>query len=118
MNAYRVKEVTWGCIILIYAAIALTGCSSAPRKQASEQFCDLRSQTDVSYDNAGNVVKQRTKDVMVCSDNQIDKVAIRQAGIAQNCGEYIYYIQLGGKTVEQRGIACKKFNGAWEVITR
>lgn len=119
MNAYRVKELMWVFIILMYVCLAcLTGCSSAPRKQVNEQFCDLRSQTDVSYDNAGRIINQRTKDVMVCSDNQIEKVAIKKAGIAQNCGEYVYYVTIGGNMVEQRGIACKKFNGAWEVISR
>lgn len=119
MHPYRVKEYMWLLILVMMLAIFfLSGCSSAPRKQPNEQFCDLRSQTDVSYDKDGQIINQRTKDVMVCSDNQIEKVAIRKAGIAQNCGEYIYYIQLGGNMVEQRGIACKKFNGAWEVINR
>jgi hypothetical protein len=119
MNAYRVKEIMWGVIILMFFLIfVLSGCSSAPHKQVNEQFCDLRSQTDVSYDNAGRIINQRTKDVMVCSDNQIEKVAIKKAGIAQNCGEYVYYVTIGGNMVEQRGIACKKFNGAWEVISR
>ena len=119
MHPYTVKNWMWLVIISLFIVVALlSGCSSTPYARKSEQFCDLRSQTEVSYDKDGRIINQRTKDVMVCSDNQIDKVAIKKAGIAEDCGEYIYYITLGGKMVEQRGIACKKFNGNWEVITQ
>jgi surface antigen len=53
---------------------------------------------------------------MVCSDNQVDRLVIKKAGIAENCGEYVYYINLNGKAVPQRGIACQKFDGRWEVV--
>jgi surface antigen len=54
---------------------------------------------------------------MKCNDNKIDRIAIKQAGIAQNCGEYEYYITLGGKAVAQHGMACKRFDGHWEVLS-
>ena len=53
---------------------------------------------------------------MVCSDNQLDRITIKQAGLASNCGEYVYYINLNGKAVAQHGIACQKFDGRWEIV--
>jgi len=101
----------WISIVLMFALIALlSGCSSTPNRPPTEQMCNLRSET-VSTPQG-----QRTKDVMVCTDNQLDRITIKQAGIAKNCGEYIYYINLNGNMVQQRGLACQKFDGRWEVV--
>lgn len=117
MHPYRVKEFLWLLIVCMFIVIGLlSGCSSSPRRPPSEQFCDLRSETVATRDSQGNILSQRTKEVMVCSDNQVDRLVIKKAGIAENCGEYVYYINLNGKAVPQRGIACQKFDGRWEVV--
>jgi hypothetical protein len=117
MNAYRVKEIMWGVILLMMLLVfMLSGCSSAPRRQTSEQFCDLKTETVVEKDRDGFVVSENTRERMVCNDNKIDRIAIKQAGIASNCGEYTYYINIAGKIAPQHGLACKKFDGRWEVI--
>jgi surface antigen len=94
--------------------LGIVGCSSTPR-QSSEQFCDLKTETVTRKDSNGNI-KESSVEVMKCSDNRIERMAIKQAGIAQNCEEYTYYITLNGRPTEQRGLACKKFNGYWEII--
>lgn len=117
MHPYRVREYMWILILIMFFAIfALSGCSSAPYRAPGEQFCDLRSETVVDKDANGAIIKQYTRERMICNDNKIDRIAIKQAGIAQNCGQYSYYITLGGKAVEQSGIACKRFDGHWEVL--
>ena len=116
MNAYRVKEIMWVFICLLFLLMALSGCSSSPKRAASEQFCDLKTITNVQRDTTGRVIGQTTKETMVCSDNRIERMAIKQAGIAKNCGEYSYYVTLKGRSVEQRGLACEKFNGTWEIV--
>lgn len=102
--------------ITALAIAGLVGCSSNPKMTASEQFCDLKTVTKVQRDSQGNVTSQRTEEIMVCADNKIERVAIKKAGIAQNCGEYTYYVTLNNKSVQQKGLACEKFNGNWEVI--
>jgi hypothetical protein len=51
-----------------------------------------------------------------CSDDHVDRITIKKAGVAKNCGDYTYYVTLNGRSVEQRGLACEKFNGTWEII--
>ena len=117
MHSYRVKEIMWAVIVLMFVLIALlSGCSSAPPMARSEQFCDLKTVIDVQRDAEGKVVGQKTNERMVCSDNKIDRIVIKQAGMAKNCGEYTYYVTLNNRSVEQRGLACEKFNGNWEII--
>ena len=117
MHAYRVKEIMWAVIVLMFALIALlSGCSSTANRPPTEQMCNMRSQTTAVRDSRGNILEQTTKEVMVCSDNQLDRITIKQAGLASNCGEYVYYINLNGKAVAQHGIACQKFDGRWEIV--
>ena len=116
MNAYRIKEIMWAFIAATYLLIALAGCSSSPKRAVSEQFCDLKTITKVQRNSQGTVIGQKTEETMVCSDNRIERMAIKQAGIAKNCGEYSYYVTLKGRSVEQRGLACEKFNGTWEIV--
>jgi hypothetical protein len=79
-------------------------------------MCDLKSEMVVKKDGQGNIVNQGTQQTMICSDNSIERVAIKQAGVAKNCGLYTYIVTLQGRAVEQQGLACEKFNGHWEII--
>jgi hypothetical protein len=102
--------------LLLACVMVLTGCSSTPHRPPTEQMCNMRSETVATRDMQGNILSQKTKEVMVCSDDQLDRITIKKAGLASNCGEYVYYINLNGKAVAQRGIACQKFDGRWEVV--
>jgi surface antigen len=117
MDAYRAKEIMWTGMVLMCILIGLlSGCSSTQPMARSEQFCDLKTVTDVQRDLEGKIIGQKSNERMVCSDNRIDRIVIKQAGMAKNCGEYTYYITLHNRSVEQRGLACEKFNGNWEII--
>jgi len=39
-----------------------------------------------------------------------------QSGMARDCGEYKYVMNLNGRPVERTGYACQKYNGTWEVV--
>jgi surface antigen len=115
MHPYRIKEIMWIVIVLMFFLLSLAGCSSGP-KARSEQFCDLKTITKVQRDLQGVIIGQKTEETMVCSDNRIERMAIKKAGVAQNCSEYSYYVTLKGRPTEQRGLACEKFNGTWEIV--
>ena len=102
--------------VIALIAVGVVGCSSYnPPPMA--QVCDIKSEMVVNKDSKGNITHQGTKQTMICSDSNIERMAIKQSGIAKNCGEYTYYVTLKGQPIEQRGLACEKFNGNWEIIS-
>jgi hypothetical protein len=110
MNAYRLKEILWAVIIVIFILMALLGCSSAP-KQTARQYCHTSQEI---RKNGDNTVSSDT--LVKCNDDPIEQMTVKKMGIAQNCGEYRYFIPLNGRTQERRGYACQKFDGTWEIV--
>ena len=102
-------------LVFVLIALGMVGCSSY-RPPPMAQLCDLKSEMVVKKDSKGNIVNQATQETMICSDSTIERLAIKQSGVAKNCGEYTYYVTLNGKPTQQRGLACEKFNGNWEVV--
>lgn len=113
MSQYRVKNYLWLLIIAMVVAISLlSGCSSAPKVQAQKpQYCHT-SQT-IKTQNGERVNSETTVE---CTDDQIKRVAVSRLGMAPNCGEFVYWMQIGGKNVQRKGISCQKLDGSWEVI--
>ena len=110
MNAYRVKEVMWIIIILIMLLIALAGCSSSPVGPA-KPYCYTAQEIRTKN---GSTVSSET--LLQCTDDPIEKVTIKRAGVAKNCGLYNYTVTLNGRPVQQRGLACERFDGTWEIV--
>lgn len=103
-------------LLIVAAAITATGCSSAPKVKAkSEQFCDLKTET-VSIRRDGKVVDEKSVEVMVCNDNRIQRLFQVQSGMAPNCGEFTYWMTIGGKNVQRKGVSCQRPDGNWEVV--
>ena len=117
MRPYRVKEYMWVLVIaMAILTLLLSGCSSSPKVQAkTEQFCDMKSKT-VSIRKDGQVVDEKTVEVMECNDNRIQRLFQVQSGMAPNCGEFSYWMQIGGKHVQRKGVSCQKLDGTWEVV--
>ena len=117
MHPYRVKEYLWLMIItLIVMILLLSGCSSSPKKKAeSEQYCDLTTKT-VSVKTNGEVVDEKSVEVMECNDNRIKRTFLAQSGMAANCGEFTYWMQIGGRNVQRKGVSCQKLDGSWEIV--
>ena len=97
-------------LIVLFSAIGLSGCGSAPPKQVS-QFCHTSKTIEV--DNGSSVA---SKTVVSCSDDPIERIVMKRTGIASDCGEYRYVMNLNGRPVERRSYACKKWDGTWEIV--
>jgi uncharacterized protein YceK len=112
MNAYRAKNILWAVIILAGALVVLSGCSSAPKKVAQKpQYC-YTSQT-IKTQNGERVNSETT---LECTDDQIKKLFQVRSGMAPNCGEYTYWMQIGGRDVQRKGVSCQKPDGSWEIV--
>jgi hypothetical protein len=101
--------------LVLVCAVSLSACSTYKPRQLSEQYCDIKTET-VSKKRNGVVVGEETVEVMKCNDNKVDRLFHAQSGMAQNCGEYKYFITLNNVPTERRGYACKKYDGTWEVV--
>lgn len=97
---------------LLACVMALTGCSSAPKVSANKpQYC-YTSQTIVTENK--ETVSSRTE--LECTDDQIKRLTAKRLGLAPNCGEFTYWMQIGGRDVQRKGISCQKLDGTWEVV--
>lgn len=97
-------------LLILLLSVIVAGCSSQPVGPA-KPYCYTAQEIKTKN---GSTVSSET--LLKCTDDPIEKVTIKRAGVAKNCGEYTYYVTLNGKSVPQRGLACEKFNGSWEVI--
>lgn len=96
--------------LVIIVALIMAGCSSAP-KQTASQYCHTSQEMRVK-DNE----RVSSETLVKCNDDPVERVVIKRAGIAQNCGEYTYWMTLNGKPVERRAVSCQKWNGTWEIV--
>ena len=101
-------------ILLSGAAVLLTACSSTYKPVPNNQFCDLKSETVAIIENGKQV--EKTFEVMKCNDNRVERLVHAQSGIAKDCGEYKYMINLKGRVQERRGYACQKYDGTYEIV--
>lgn len=113
MDQHKTKNWLWLVILCIFIVVAvLSGCSSAPKVQAQKpQYC-YTSQTIKTQ----NGEKVNSQTVVECTDDQIKRIAQARLGSAPVCGEFTYWMQIGGKNVQRKGISCQKPDGSWEII--
>ena len=99
-------------LAIVAVAVTLVGCSSAPKVTAQKpQYCHT-SQTIKTQ----NGEKVNSVTVVECTDDQIKKLTQVRLGSAPNCGEFTYWMQIGGRHVQRKGISCQKPDGSWEVV--
>jgi hypothetical protein len=96
-------------VIVTCMTLWLVGCSSPPKK--TSQFCHTYKTVDVKN---GESVSSHT--TVKCSDDPIDRITLARTGVAQNCGEFKYWMTINGRPVERRAISCKKWDGTWEIV--
>ncbi len=112
MHPYTVKNYLWVPIFLLFLIVALTGCSSSPKVVAQKpQYCHTSQEILVR-----NGEKVDSATLVECTDDQIKRIAVARIGMAPNCGEFTYWMQIGGRDVQRKGISCQKLDGSWEVI--
>jgi hypothetical protein len=113
MNAYRFKEIMWVVIALLFIFVA-SGCASNPSPKVASmepQYC-YTSQEILLED--GKKVNSKTR--VECNDDRTKTMFTARSGIARDCEEFTYPMNLRGQLVEGRGYACKKFSGTYEVF--
>lgn len=113
MHPYKVKNYLWIVITLMFVLIALlSGCSSAPRTaELRPQYCYTNQEIDVED---GKKVSSRTR--VECTDDRTRQLFQARSGIAKDCYEFSYAVNRRGQLVEERGYACQKFSGNYEVF--
>jgi hypothetical protein len=99
-------------LILAAVSLALVGCSSSPKAVAEKPPYCITNQT-ITLKN-GEKVESQT--VLECTDDQIKRLAERRLGLSLYCGEFTYWMQIGGNNVQRKGVSCQKPDGSWEVI--
>ena len=99
--------------LLLMGATLLTACAStqAPVVAEKPQYCNT-SETVVIQD--GETVDSAT--VVECTDDRIKKLFQVKSGMAPNCGEFTYWMKIGGHDVQRRGVSCQKPDGTWEIV--
>ena len=113
MHPYRVKEYMWLLIICMFIVIGLlSGCSSTPKVMANKpQYCHT-SQT-IKTQNGERV---NSETVVECTDDQVKRLTAQRMGLSPHCGEFTYWMQIGGNNVQRKGISCQRLDGSWEVV--
>jgi hypothetical protein len=84
-------------------------------KPDQEPLCDIQKKI-VTVERNGQVVDQASESVVECTDNTIKRLFQVQSGMAPNCGEFLYWTQIGGRNVQRKGISCQRPDGNWEVV--
>jgi hypothetical protein len=96
----------------LLALATLVGCSSTPKVTAQKpQYCHTNQSIQVQNGETVNSVT-----LVECTDDQIKKLFQVRSGMAPNCGEFTYWMKLGGKDVQRKGISCQKPDGSWEIV--
>ena len=115
MHPYRVKEYMWLLIVIMIVAVSvLSGCSSAPvntTHKPNDQFCYTKKTVEIVN---GETVSSKT--TLDCNDDKVERVAVKRAGLATNCGVFSYHMNVGGYLAKKRGVSCQKPDGSWEII--
>ena len=102
-------------LLMLGMTVAVTGCASVSSEPKvvdhRPQYCHTSQEILLSD---GQKVKSHTQ--VSCTDDQIKRVTTKRLGISPHCGEFTYWMQLGGRNVQKKGISCQKPDGSWEVV--
>jgi hypothetical protein len=103
-------------IKILAGVIALSWLTCSARAvPEQEPFCDIQKKT-VTVEQNGSVVNRESVSTVECTDNTIKRLFQVQSGMAPNCGEFLYWTQIGGRNVQRKGISCQRPDGNWEIV--
>ena len=98
--------------VALIGLVALAGCSSSPKVTAQKpQYCHTSQNIVIR-----NGEKVDSATLLECTDDQIKRMPAVRLGMAPNCGQFSYWMQIGGSHVQRKGISCQRLDGTWEVI--
>lgn len=103
---------SFALIVIPLTFLSLAGCGATPKVQAKKpQYCHTNQA--ILLQN-GKTVESAT--LVECSDDQIKRLTASRAGLSPYCGEFTYWMRIGGNDVQRKGISCQKPDGSWEVV--
>ena len=100
--------------LIVTSAVLLTACASTNETfvQAEKpQYCHTTEQIVVE-----NGEKVDSITTVECTDDMIKKHFYPRSGMAPNCGEFNYWMKIGGHDVQRKGVSCQKPDGTWEIV--
>jgi len=100
--------------LIITGATLLTACASTNQpivKAERPQYCHTSEQIVVQN---GKEVDSAT--VVECTDDQIKRLFQNRTGMSPYCGEFTYWMKIGGHDVQRKGISCQRPDGSWEIV--
>ena len=80
----------------------------------NDQYCDITHETVITKNEKGEIIDSKTKEKVKCTDGVMD--FLHGMKIAESCQFFTWKMPLGQKLVEQRGIACKRLDGGYEIV--
>lgn len=101
--------------LLLIGTVALVGCASSKepitKSYDLDDYCYTNERIEVNNDQ-----KVNSNTVIECTDNPFDRVVVKRAGIAENCGISVFQQNLGGKVEFRKAITCQYPDGSWDII--
>lgn len=99
-------------VIAMLTVLAVSACSSAPKKVAQKpQYCHT-SQTILTKN--GEKVESQT--LVECTDNQFKRLANVQIGLSKQCGVSTRTIEMGGRLHVIEIKSCRVFDSAGNYV--
>lgn len=99
--------------VLLLSAIGLTDTAEAGGPW-SDQYCNLKTETIIIKDAAGNIIDTKTTEKVTCEDGAMD--FLHGAKIASSCSMFTWRMPLGQETINKRSISCKRLDGGYEIV--
>lgn len=105
-------KIYWKTIFLMWTIGLALLMLSANVLANPNQYCYTKETIEVI-----NGEKVSSKTVVECSDNRIEKLVMKQAGMASNCGIQTLSPRLkGNEYVPNQTIFCKRPDGHWGAV--
>jgi hypothetical protein len=100
-------------LLIALAALSLVACSGAPKRTAGlePQYCYTSQEIDLED---GKKVSSRTR--VECTDDRTRQLFQARSGIARDCVEFSFPMNIRGQLVERTAYACQKFSGTYEIF--
>ena len=101
-------------LVLTFALLFGLSATAEAGGPWSDQYCNIKVTTIRVVDQNGNVIEEKTEEIVKCEDGVKD--FLHGYGIADSCQMYTWQMPLGETVMTQRSIACHKMNGEYEIV--
>ena len=101
-------------IVGLFVLFHLTMTTALAGGPWSDQYCDITHETVITKNEKGEIINKVTEERVKCQDGVMD--FLHGMKIAESCQFFTWQMPLGERIVEQRGIACKRLDGGYEIV--